>query len=142
MKKFLKKRSKGFTLVELLIVIIIIGILAGMMMLSTGGATAKAEATKIVSDMRNIKAAAIMYYADHGSWTDKIASLDTYMDQKISGGNYDLETDSFVEYDATSADENIRTALKNMAEKVALRKNATSSDDKYEGSGPVYMPIK
>ena len=87
MKKMLKKKSKGFTLVELLIVIIIIGILAGMMMLSTGGATAKAEATKIVSDMRNLKAAAVMYYADNSDWTDKIASLDNYVDVKLTASS-------------------------------------------------------
>ncbi|NCB20001.1 MAG: prepilin-type N-terminal cleavage/methylation domain-containing protein [Bacteroidia bacterium] len=84
MKKMLKK-SKGFTLVELLIVIIIIGILAGMMMLSTGGATAKAEATKIVSDMRNLKAAAIMVYAEDMEWPTAMASLDDYVDTAISG---------------------------------------------------------
>ena len=38
----MKRKNKAFTLVELLIVIIIIGILAGMMMLSTGSATDKA----------------------------------------------------------------------------------------------------
>ena len=85
MKKMLKKKSKGFTLVELLIVIIIIGILAGMMMLSTGGATAKAEATKIVSDMRNLKAAAIMVYAEDMEWPTAMASLDDYVDTAISG---------------------------------------------------------
>jgi len=85
MKKMLKKKSKGFTLVELLIVVIIIGILAGMMMLSTGSATAKAEATKIVSDMRNLKAAAIMVYAEDMEWPTAMASLDDYVDTAISG---------------------------------------------------------
>lgn len=90
MKKMLKK-SKGFTLVELLIVIIIIGILAGMMMLSTGSATDKAEATKIVANLRNIKSACLLYYADNGEWPSKDiivgsgTSFDKYLDQTPTG---------------------------------------------------------
>jgi len=76
MKKMIKKyrKAKGFTLVELLIVVIIIGILAGMMMLSSGAAVDKAEATKIVSDMRNVKSACLMSYADTNVW---LTSADT-----------------------------------------------------------------
>lgn len=91
MKKMLKRKSKGFTLVELLIVIIIIGILAGMMMLSTGAATDKAEATKIVSNLRNIKAGVIMYYADHTTWPSSDAAMTSssavaaYVDQVPTG---------------------------------------------------------
>jgi general secretion pathway protein G len=92
MDKIIRKyrKSKGFTLVELLIVIIIIGILAGMMMLAAGSATDKAEATKIVSNLRNIKAAAVMYYADAGTWPSAGnitagSSLDKYLDQTPDG---------------------------------------------------------
>ena len=99
MQKIIKKnRKKGFTLVELLIVIIIIGILAGMMMLSTGAATDKAEATKILSNMRNIKAATIMYYSDNNKWPDATgieigtgSSIDEYLDSTPTGASYDVK---------------------------------------------------
>ena len=65
-RRSVKKRA--FTLVELLIVVIIVGILAGMMLLSAGSATDSAKAARIISDLRNMKAAALMYWADNGSW--------------------------------------------------------------------------
>lgn len=113
MKKMLKKKSKGFTLVELLIVIIIIGILAGMMMLSTGGATAKAEATKILADMRNIKAAAIMYYADNGEWPveGNEASLDKYLDKDLDSTSYDLTASGDVQVTVDTGETDIIAAL-------------------------------
>ncbi|MCE5194831.1 MAG: prepilin-type N-terminal cleavage/methylation domain-containing protein [Nitrospiraceae bacterium] len=148
----LKRKSKGFTLVELLIVVIIIGILAGMMMLSTGGATAKAEATKIVSDMRNMKAAAIMVYADTTKWPTEIASLDEYMDQKIDTIKYDLsEEGDYVQFKVgADTDSKVRESLRNLASSgVALYKTAvaasvdiTSSDIYDGGTAGVFMPVK
>ncbi|MBQ9595386.1 MAG: type II secretion system protein [Synergistaceae bacterium] len=69
MKKFASNR-KGFTLVELLIVIVVIGILSAMMMLSSSEAVATAKATVIISDLRNLKTAALAYFADN---------VDTYL---------------------------------------------------------------
>lgn len=159
MQKLIKKyrKAKGFTLVELLIVIIIIGILAGMMMLSTGSATDKAEATKIVSDMRNIKAAAIMYYADNNSWPTSIdfdgsaaTSLDKYLDNKpVKGYGVEGTTDAVnVFCDGTSTGNEkmqangVREKLKAIATDSGLY-SATSGDTKYDGSATkVYMRIK
>ena len=84
------RKRKGFTLVELLIVIII-GILAGSMMLVAGSGTDKAEATKIVSDLRNMKSAALMYYADKNSWPSAVADVSTYLDRAISADLFEFK---------------------------------------------------
>jgi len=60
-----KKPSLAFTLIELLIVIIIIGILAGVMMLIVHSGNHAAEAAKIISDLRSLKSAAMLYYLDN-----------------------------------------------------------------------------
>ena len=58
-------KRKGFTLVELLIVIVVIGILSSMMMLSSTEAVTSARANNIVSNLRNWKTAVLEWYADN-----------------------------------------------------------------------------
>ena len=67
MKNFIKNR-KGFTLVELVVVIAIIGILAGIAVPRFMEATASARGAKIVADMRTIESAVIIYYAKEGKY--------------------------------------------------------------------------
>ena len=55
---------KGFTLVELLIVIVVIGILSAMVMMSSTEAVTSSRASNIVSNLRNVKAAALALYSD------------------------------------------------------------------------------
>ena len=57
--------KKGFTLVELLIVIVVIGVLSAMMMLSSTEAVSSAKANNIISNMRNIKTAVLSWYTDN-----------------------------------------------------------------------------
>ncbi|MDR1481090.1 MAG: type II secretion system GspH family protein [Synergistaceae bacterium] len=96
MKTKMVGRRGGFTLVELLIVIMIISILAGMMMLATGSATDSAEAAKLINDLRAAKSAALLLYIDEEAWpTSKDVaaagtSLDKYTDRPLfsaSGGS-------------------------------------------------------
>jgi len=61
-------KRNAFTLVELLIVIIIIGILSSSLLLVAGQIEEKSTATRIISEARTMKAAALLYYSEHNSW--------------------------------------------------------------------------
>lgn len=131
----LRKRS-GFTLVELLIVIIIIGILAGAMLLVAGSGTDKAEATKIISDLRSLKAAALMYYADGNKEVPSdITGLQKYMDRKIeNAGTFQIDkgTEDTTEWyvgKAVSKDTGVAEALEKAAKESGLWKGKTMSGD-------------
>lgn len=65
--KFFKDK-KGFTLVELVVVIAILGILGGIAIPRFMDATASARGAKIVADLRTIDSAVTMYYAKTGDY--------------------------------------------------------------------------
>ncbi len=65
-----KTKQAGFTIVELLIVIIVIGILATIAFVSYGNVTRKARDSERVADAKAIASKAEEYYATNGSYPD------------------------------------------------------------------------
>ena len=81
----MKKSRKGFTLVELLIVIGIIGILGAMGMMGGTEANNIATASKIIEEFRIIGAAMNMYYADNRSEVENAVNAPTLANNIAKG---------------------------------------------------------
>src|ERR1700720_2723858 len=70
----------GFTLIEIMVVILILGLLATIVVQSLRGAADKAKRTKAQADLAEIKTALDRYYLDNGyySTTDQgLSALDS-----------------------------------------------------------------
>ncbi len=66
----LRRNQKGFTLVELMIVVIIVGILAAVAIPMYQGATERAKASEAVAALGTIRGALRVYFAEHGTYVN------------------------------------------------------------------------
>lgn len=67
-KKILKRSDRGFTLIELMVVIVILGILAGLIIPRIMGRPDEARRAKARIQMESIETALKMYKLDNGSY--------------------------------------------------------------------------
>jgi prepilin-type N-terminal cleavage/methylation domain-containing protein len=81
-------RDKGFTLVELLIVIVILGVLATVTVFAVNGITSKAKASSCQADTSSLNTAIEAYNAGEGSYPATLPALAT----ATAGGQTYLKT--------------------------------------------------
>jgi general secretion pathway protein G len=62
----MSRHSNGFTLVELIIVMAIIGILAGVVLVNVGSQRDKATRARAIADIKEMDTALEIYHADNG----------------------------------------------------------------------------
>lgn len=90
---FIRNRQPGFTIVELLIVIVVIGILASITIVAYNGTQVRARDTQRASDAHNILTALEAYKA--------INNIYPVATSTAGGGSYELSTETagtFMEY--------------------------------------------
>ncbi len=159
----MKRTHKGFTLVELLIVIGIIGLLGSMAMIGGSEANNIATANKILEEMRVIGGAMNLFYADNRKTIDSNTSfaatdiktgIAAYMkstdgiDTQTAGselvGKYNISIDSttnqwWLSYKLPEANTKVALILANKAASEGLRNaavDAESTPAATEGSDP------
>jgi len=93
------RNQKGFTLMELMIVIVIIGVLAAIAVPAYKGYVERAQKTACEANRRILSTAAGMYYIDNNqAYATSVAELVDFVDNAASlkcpgGGTYSLASD-------------------------------------------------
>jgi len=96
--------EKGFTLVELLIVVVILGILAGIVVFAVGNLTDSADNKACITEGETFRNAVAAYRADTGNWpeADTAADPDTTATIAAHLKNADLLSSANPKYDGTT----------------------------------------
>lgn len=143
-----KPGSPGFTLVEMLVVLVIVGIMAGALLLVSMAGADKAQAARVVSDLRNLKAAAVQFNASSGRWPSVVTDLSSYLDGPLECAGpvcYEVasgETGTFIGFtaDLARAGAGVKDRLKGMAEAVSLYSDL-ALEKTYAGEALAVYPV-
>lgn len=82
------KTKSGFTIVELLIVIVIIAILAAITIVAYNGIQNRANDTTVQSDLKANAKTLLMYKVDNDTWPTPVQARDYTTRLKFSKGSY------------------------------------------------------
>ncbi len=82
------KNTKGFTLVEIMIVVGIIAVLAGIFLVGSGQFRDAANSARIKADLQKIEALQEVYYTTHGNYASAIGDLGSAPTSPITGVDY------------------------------------------------------
>ena len=144
--------KKGFTLVEMLIVIMVIGVLSSMMMISSTESINSAKASDIITTLNNIKIAALAHYVDSfdvntPSQTLDMANIKPYLNNGSSlSSEYGVTQNNkswFAAYKFTNSGSNseIKSKLAGRAQSSGLKADMTT-DNNYTNGDTVYLQIR
>jgi general secretion pathway protein G len=88
-----RRATPGFTLVELLIVVVILGILAGIVVFAVGNMTSNAKSTGCSAERTTLSTALEEYKAQNGSYPADMAALTSGSDAllKSTPDNYQID---------------------------------------------------
>ncbi|MBR1486072.1 MAG: prepilin-type N-terminal cleavage/methylation domain-containing protein [Synergistaceae bacterium] len=100
-----KKSRKGFTLIELFLVVVVLVILAGAIVVAGDNSVVSAEADNIINNMRILKTAALEWLADHGDFVDRTGTLNYMVTYPYSN----LNNEYFVK---GKAEQNIQNVMR------------------------------
>ncbi|MEM7806583.1 MAG: type II secretion system protein [Planctomycetota bacterium] len=89
MSRSATRTTRGFTLVELLVVIGIIALLVGILLPTLNRARNSAQGSVCASNMRQIATAVMMYANDEGQWFPRTMVTDTGFPETISWWRFD-----------------------------------------------------
>lgn len=89
----MQRSQKGFTIVELLIVIVVIGILAAITIVAYSGIQNRANDTAVQSDLGNLAKKFELYKVDYGSYPVTASDL-PLLNAKVSKGSYLIGPDT------------------------------------------------
>ena len=75
------RRARGFTLIEIMVVIVIIGLLAAVIVPTVMGKVDDARVAKAKADIQSLEAALSMYYLDNSKYPSSEQGLTALMQQ-------------------------------------------------------------
>lgn len=78
-----RARRRGMTLIEIMVVMVIIGLIAGMVGIAVVGAADRARVDRTKTDIANLQGALDLYKARHGRYPDTGSGLKALVDENI-----------------------------------------------------------